>query len=166
MKKFLIISAFLLAGVGAYADSDTYTTTLTNTQPATLSGPRSVSGWIDKLEITCPPASTSVIMLATFTAGGMPVDILYSNTVSATTTNAVVVARPRAIGTDSSATALTAASLLNNTTNTGYGVGTAISIPYDRIMGGGNLQWSIAATKCANNTSTWTAVVYSSPTPR
>lgn len=148
MKKVAIISAFLLAGIaGAYADTYTYTITVTNTQPITYSDALPVSGFLDKIEVWADAASTSTVTVATYSSGNQAIDTYYTATISATTTSATSVARTRVIGTDNGATALTAAAFAIPAGVSTNGVGTILTAAYERPMIGSNLKVAVTGTK-------------------
>lgn len=164
MKKLIAIAA-LLACVSAVADTYTYTATLTNTQPISYSDALPVSGYLEKIEAVSDVASTTTVTVATYTTGNQAIETFATKALSAVGTNATALFRTRVIGTDSGATALAAAGLLNNSTNTYVGTGTALGSLYERPFVGGNLK--VALTGTANDGACpVTVTIYYLPTPR
>jgi hypothetical protein len=164
MKKLsMMFAAFLLAlGVaGAMADSYTYTITLTNTQPITYSDAIPVSGWLDKIEVHADVASTTTVTVASYSSGNQAIETYMSKAVTnAAATNAVFIARPRTVGTDSGGVYLTANGGASNVFQA-----TGLSVPYERIMMGGNVK--VAVTGTGNDGSApVTVTIYTLPTPR
>lgn len=165
MKKFLAIAACSLIGFAAIADTYTFTATLTNGQPITYSDPLPVSGYLEKIEVSADVASTTTVTVATYTSGNQALDTYATKAISAVGTNATAVFRTRVLGTDNAATALSAAGLLNNTTNTYTGVGTSLVAGYERPMLGGNVK--VALTGTANDGSCpVTVTLFYLPTPK
>jgi len=161
MKKFLAIFASLI-GLSAVADTYTYTTTLTNGQPISYSDALPVSGWLDKIEVATESASTTTVTVATY-SGTTAVDTFYTSAINGT--NPVKVARPRVVGTDSTGANLTAAAFAIPAGVSTNGVGTVISVPYDRPMIGGNIK--VATTGTANDGSCpVTVTLFYLPTPK
>lgn len=145
----------LLVVSAAMADTMTATVSVTNGQPATLSGAIPVSGWLDKIEIVQSggTGSTSAVVVATY-SGTTAVDTFATKTLAA----ASQIFRPRVVGTANTGTALAAAATGTND----YTAGTVLAAPYERILIGGNVKLSVAGTN-VKNTNTVTATIYYEP---
>lgn len=136
----LFLSLFIPA---SFADSYTYTATLTNAQNITYSDALPVSGYLEKIEFAQDSAATTTVTVATY-ASTTAIDTYATAAVSTTTK----LFRPRVVGTDNGGTAL-AAVVVNETTNTV--ATTQLQVPYERSMLGGNVK--VALTGTANDGS-------------
>lgn len=138
MKKVIGIMLVALAcASGAFADSYTYTSEAfsTATQWA-ASSDLPVNGELDRIILwNTDPKGTSVVVIANY-AGTAIADVLYTGIVNNASAAPIVVI-PRRVGTDTSGTALTHAITTGASTN--Y-VTQSMSVPYEKIMLGGNVK--------------------------
>jgi len=153
MRKIACAIVSLCVVVGVYADTFTYTLEADNNTTNT-SAALPVSGWLDKIELSGPGAgATNGVVIATYD-GTTAVDTLAS--VSSLTTPKVI--RLRVVPTDNTGTDLAAAfSALGKDTNASQ----VISIPYDKVLVGGNIK--ITTINTAGNDNDLKVVFYYEP---
>jgi hypothetical protein len=160
MKKMVMVMAALLALVSfASADVYTWTGTVTNGQPATLSDQIPVSGLLDKLEVfqSYTNIATSTVVVATYDAGSQNNITNAVETYATLTLTAAKVIRLTSVPTDNTGTALTGAlSASDVSTN---GVTRVLTIPYRQPMIGSNLRVSLAGTTISPQSATNTVTV-------
>lgn len=136
MRKLIGVLAGLCLCGSAFADSYTYTLTVTNAQPITYSAALPVSGWLDRIEVRQDTA-TSTVTVATY--DGTAVVETFASKVGIIGNK---VFRPRKIGTDTFGTNL--AHVI--TGGTASNVTTVINIETERMMLGGNVKVAITGT--------------------
>ena len=154
MKKlFLTLAAVALCTSYAVADSKTVIVTAAGAD--TYSDPIDISGYIERVEVVRTPTATSDIVnidLGTWSGTTLLESIVDIN--SAATNMTAVIARPRVVGTTVAGVALAAVTGTAVGTNTT----TMLTVPYERIMAGGNLRLKVGAS--AGTNATVTATIY------
>jgi len=150
MKKMLI--ALLTLAVSAIAvNAEHYYWPVAGiaTTTTVTSADLPVSGELDRVILwNSVNTQTSVVTIASY-AGTSIADVIYTGKVSAA---AIVVARPRRVGTDSAGTALTAAQIAGSTdTNL---VSTILYVPYEKILLSGNIKIRVVDESTASATNT------------
>ena len=146
MKKLLLALA-AVAICTSYAVADSKTVTVTATGAAAYSDQIPVSGYIERVELVKSTDNDVVdIDLGTFDGTTLLESVVDINAL-ATATDTVVL-RPRVVGTGLSGTALAAV------TGTAVGTNTTqmLTVPYERIMAGGNLKLKVTAAAGTNAT--------------
>lgn len=149
----MIVCALLACISMASADVYTYTKTLTNGQPIAYSDAIPVSGYLVKFELIQDntAGTTTTCTMATYNST-TAVDTYVS---IAATTNQFVVARPRVLGTDSTGTAIAAASAgWTNASNP-----TIIGV-YEKPMIGSNTKIALTGTWNDNDNAVTVRVYY------
>jgi hypothetical protein len=151
MQKY-IVSLFLVSLLCVNANAASETITVTDTVNSTnVSAAFTASGWLDKIEVTGITATgTNTVMVGTMN-GTAIVDLIVSNTLSASK-----VFIPRRVGTDSAGTALVAAVGSTNS------MGTVLVAPYERIMLGGNVK--IRSVNTGTTAQTYNVTLFYEPT--
>jgi len=154
MRKIACAIVSLCAVVGVYADTFTYTLEADNNTTNT-SAALPVSGWLDKIELSGPgEGATNSVVIATWD-GTNAVDTLAS---VSSMTNTPKVIRLRVVPTDNEGTDLAAAfSALGKDTNASQ----VISIPYDKVLVGGNIK--VRTINTAGNDNNLKVVFYFEP---
>lgn len=131
LTMFALVLAFGLAQ-SAYADRYVYSTSITGVT-ATASTNLPISGYIDKIELSQSAGRTCTVIVASYDANGTAIDTLMS---TGSTSSDTLVVRPRAVGTTTAGVALTA----DSTTVATYSSSMSqLQIPYERILGAGNI---------------------------
>jgi hypothetical protein len=146
MKKLLTFAA-AVALFASFAVADSATVEVTAAGAATYSDAINISGYIERVELVKSTDNDVVdIDVATFSGTTILESIVDINALS-TSTDTVVI-RPRVVGTGLSGSALAAV-----VTSGPYGVATtALSVPYERIMAGGNVKLKVTAAAGTNAT--------------
>ena len=151
MKRLLIFAA-AVALFASFAAADSATVEVTAAGAATYSDAINISGYIERVELVKSADNDVVdIDLATF-SGTTILESIVNIDALATATDTVVI-RPRVVGTGLSGSALAAV-----VTSGPYGEGTngvattALTVPYERIMAGGNVKLKVTAAAGTNAT--------------
>ena len=146
MKRLLIFAA-AVALFASFAAADSATVEVTAAGAATYSDAIDISGYIERVELVKSTDNDVVdIDLATF-SGTTILESIVNIDALATATDTVVI-RPRVVGTGLSGTALAAV------TGTAVGTNTTqmLTVPYERIMAGGNIKLKVTAAAGTNAT--------------
>jgi hypothetical protein len=146
MKRLLICAA-AVALFASFAVADSATVEVTAAGAATYSDAINISGYIERVELVKSSDNDVVdIDVATFSGTTILESIVDINAL-ATATDTVVI-RPRVVGTGLSGTALAAV------TGTAVGTNTTqmLTVPYERIMAGGNVKLKVTAAAGTNAT--------------
>lgn len=145
MKKMLAI--LCLAAVSAYvgyADTYTYTTTVTNGQAIAYSDPLPISGWLDRIEAYTEINSTTTVTVASY-AGTTAAFTYFSAAIGQGASLLPTNARTRVVGTTSAG-----ADLSSSVTDSGIGATGLVtqvkSVPFERPMIGGNVKCAVTGT--------------------
>lgn len=150
MKKFMSIIAAVIAFAGiASANSQVYTFNVTNSVAQTNSV--SLSGWIDKIEVSSPAVSAGSYALVVASYDDAMGAIETYCTLSGKTTSSTVV-RPRVVGTLNTGVSLT------GTTNILSGILTA---KYERPLIGGNTKIVCTPTSASSGGTVKVEIFYS-----
>jgi hypothetical protein len=160
MKKLLLALA-AVALCTSYAVADEKTVVVTAAGATTYSDPINISGYIERVEIVRTPAPGSAVVdidLGTFSGTTLMQSIV--NIDAAATNFTPVAVIPRVVGTTVAGVALTAATGTAVGTNTT----TMLTVPYERIMVGGNLKLKVTAL--AGTNATVTAVIHYERSPK
>ena len=153
MKKLFACAAALVFAFAAVADEKTVTVTAAGA--TTYSDPINISGYIERVEVVRTPTAVSDVVdidLATFSGTTIMQSIV--NIDAAATNFTPVAVMPRVVGTTVAGVALTAVTGTAVGTNTT----TMLTVPYERIMAGGNLKLKVTALGGTN--ATVTAVIH------
>jgi hypothetical protein len=146
MKRLLIFAA-AVALFASFAVADSATVEVTAAGAATYSDAINISGYIERVELVKSTDNDVVdIDVATFD-GTTILESIVNIDALATATDTVVI-RPRVVGTGLSGTALAAV------TGTAVGTNTTqmLTVPYERIMAGGNIKLKVTAAAGTNAT--------------
>lgn len=146
MKKLLTFAA-AVALFASFAVADSATVEVTAAGAATYSDAINISGYIERVELVKSTDNDVVdIDVATF-SGTTILESIVNIDALATATDTVVI-RPRVVGTGLSGTALAAV------TGTAVGTNTTqmLTVPYERIMAGGNIKLKVTAAAGTNAT--------------
>lgn len=146
MKRLLIFAA-AVALFASFAVADSATVEVTAAGAATYSDAINISGYIERVELVKSTDNDVVdIDVATFD-GTTILESIVNIDALATSTDTVVI-RPRVVGTGLSGTALAAV------TGTAVGTNTTqmLTVPYERIMAGGNVKLKVTAAAGTNAT--------------
>ena len=146
MKRLLIFAA-AVALFASFAVADSATVEVTAAGAATYSDAINISGYIERVELVKSTDNDVVdIDVATFD-GTTILESIVNIDALATSTDTVVI-RPRVVGTGLSGTALAAV------TGTAVGTNTTqmLTVPYERIMAGGNIKLKVTAAAGTNAT--------------
>jgi hypothetical protein len=160
MKKLLLALA-AVALCTSYAVADEKTVVVTAAGATTYSDPINVSGYIERVEIVRTPTSVSDVVdidLATFSGTTIMQSVVNIDAAATNFTPVAVV--PRVVGTTVAGVALTAVTGTAVGTNTT----TMLTVPYERIMVGGNLKLKVTAL--AGTNATVTAVIHYERSPK
>jgi hypothetical protein len=150
MKKSISIIAAVMAFAGiASANSQVYTFNVTNSVAQTNSV--SLSGWLDKIEVSSPNVSAGsyAVVVASYDDAMGAIDTYC--TLSGKTTSATVV-RPRVLGT------LNTGASLSGTTNITSGI---MSAAYGRPLIGGNTKIICTPTSASSGGTVKVEIYYS-----
>ena len=146
MKKLLTFAA-AVALFASFAVADSETVEVTAAGAATYSDAINISGYIERVELVKSTDNNVVdIDVATFD-GTTILESIVNIDALATATDTVVI-RPRVVGTGLSGTALAAVTGTAVGTNTT----TMLTVPYERIMAGGNVKLKVTAAAGTNAT--------------
>ena len=155
MRKFLV-SLLAAVAVSGFAMANSYTLSISVTNAVVTTNTISLSGWMDKVEISAPnvTAGSATVNVATCDANGTAIDTLATVTAS---NSAASVVRTRVIGTTNAGVALTAASSSSSNTES-----TILTAQYERVMLGGNMRVVVTPTG-ATAGGTVTVTVFYTP---
>ena len=146
MKKLLTFAA-AVSLFASFAVADSATVEVTAAGAATYSDAINISGYIERVELVKSTDNDVVdIDVATFD-GTTILESIVNIDALATATDTVVI-RPRVVGTGLSGTALAAVTGTAVGTNTT----TMLTVPYERIMAGGNVKLKVTAAAGTNAT--------------
>ena len=146
MKRLLVFAA-AVALFASFAVADSATVEVTAAGAATYSDAINISGYIERVELVKSTDNNVVdIDVATFD-GTTILESIVNIDALATSTDTVVI-RPRVVGTGLSGSALAAV------TGTAVGTNTTqmLTVPYERIMAGGNIKLKVTAAAGTNAT--------------
>ena len=146
MKRLLTFAA-AVALFASFAVADSATVEVTAAGAATYSDAINISGYIERVELVKSTDNNVVdIDVATFD-GTTILESIVNIDALATSTDTVVI-RPRVVGTGLSGSALAAV------TGTAVGTNTTqmLTVPYERIMAGGNIKLKVTAAAGTNAT--------------
>ena len=129
--KRLMFGIAVLALVSIAVRADTYTYSVASTNGIATTNDVLASGWLDKIEVAQDASATCTVVVATYDMNGTAVET-YASLSSMTAASTIV--RPGAVRTSNAGVALTSAITGGNASN----VTQVITVPYDRIMIGGN----------------------------
>jgi len=165
MKKILMIALFAaLVGV-AKADSRPVIVTVNGglAGASAYSDQIPISGWLDRVEIIKSDDNDVVdIDLATFSGTTLVESFVDLNAVPTATDK--IVLRPRVTGTDIAGNALAASGLIVAGEITNVVNGVVATLPYERMMLGGNLKLKVTAG--AGTNATVQATIFFEPTKK
>jgi hypothetical protein len=149
MRKSISIMAAVLAFAGfASANSQVYTFNVTNS--VAMTNTVSLSGWLDKVEVSSPlvSAGSYAVVYASYDSGNTAIDTYCTLTGKQTTPTVV---RPRVCGTSNAGTSLA------SSTNVLSGI---LSATYDRHLVGGSQKIVVTPTSCSNGGTVKVEIFY------
>jgi hypothetical protein len=146
--------AALLAVSIAWADVTPVVTVSVAKNTTNYSDAIACPGWIDKIEVTEANLMTNTLEVCTFDGTNIVDKLVYVSGWFGITN----VFRPRALATDNTGGTLT------YSTNSATVITTQIGLPYERIMGGGNLKLKVTGVGvAASMTNTVNARIFYEP---
>jgi hypothetical protein len=155
----LITTLAVVASFAGLAMADSASVTLRTLAVQSYSDPIPASGWLDRIEISAGTnshaAMTNVVAIYD---GTNIVMTLHTGTLGATTISQT--SRPRLIGTTTAGVDLVGVAGTSSTTS----MVTVLTAPYERIMLGGNIRFSILG--CGTTNESVTCRVYFEPTKK